>query len=232
MSSHNYGDADYWEKRYEEQQGNTFDWLEDYENLKCVIKELINPDSKVLILGCGNAELSEQMYEDGYVHIDNIDISSVVIQQMKERNASKNDMTWNVMDVRDLRFPANTFDIAIDKSTIDALLCGDSAYINVARMTKEVQRVLKVGGVYMVISYGIPETRLDHFQWKHLKWDVSNQMLDENADNPHYIYLCRKREGADEVCEENWREVEESLCEQGGNSDEETVEESIKGFLA
>jgi hypothetical protein len=29
-------------------------------------------------------------------------------------------------------------------------------------MTKEVQRVLKSGGIYMVISYGAPENRLFH----------------------------------------------------------------------
>ena len=34
------------------------------------------------------------------------------------------------MDVRNLAFPANTFDFAIDKSTINALLCGDNAHIN------------------------------------------------------------------------------------------------------
>ena len=31
-----------------------------------------------------------------------------------------------------------TFDIAIDKSTIDALLCGNEAFLNVAKMTNEV----------------------------------------------------------------------------------------------
>ena len=42
------------------------------------------------------------------------------------------------MDVRNLQFDTEDFDIAIDKSTIDALLCGEEAYLNVARMTKEV----------------------------------------------------------------------------------------------
>lgn len=41
-----------------------------------------------------------------------------------------------VMDVRALNFPSNFFDLIIDKSTIDALLCGDHAYINVALMMK------------------------------------------------------------------------------------------------
>lgn len=66
------------------------------------------------------------------------------------------------MDVRDLKFENNTFDFIVDKSTIDALLCGEESFINVAMMTKEVQRVLKVGGIYMIISYGQPENRMNH----------------------------------------------------------------------
>lgn len=42
------------------------------------------------------------------------------------------------MDVCDMKYPDNYFDIIIDKSTIDALLCGDNAFLNVTRMTKEV----------------------------------------------------------------------------------------------
>ena len=166
----NYGDPEYWDKRYEEQKGRTFDWLEDYETLKPIIKDIISANSKILILGCGNAELSEEMYQDGFLNIDNIDISPVVIQQMKDRNLEKTEMTWQVMDVMNMALDSNAYDLAIDKSTIDALLCGDNAYYSVAKMTKEVQRVLKEGGVYMAISYGIPETRLDHFKWKHLSW--------------------------------------------------------------
>lgn len=40
------------------------------------------------------------------------------------------------MDVRSLTYPSNYFDLIIDKSTIDALLCGDYAYLNVAKMLK------------------------------------------------------------------------------------------------
>jgi ubiquinone/menaquinone biosynthesis C-methylase UbiE len=66
------------------------------------------------------------------------------------------------MDVRDLKFDDNTIDLVIDKSTIDAILCGDNSFLNVAIMTKEIQRVLKEGGIYMIISYGLPDNRLIH----------------------------------------------------------------------
>ena len=42
------------------------------------------------------------------------------------------------MDITDMsEFEPNSFDIAIDKSTIDALLCGDDAYLKVAQMLRE-----------------------------------------------------------------------------------------------
>jgi len=67
-----------------------------------------------------------------------------------------------MMDVRDLSYNENFFDLVVDKSTIDALLCGDNSFINVAIMTKEIIRTLKVGGIYMIISYGQPENRIFH----------------------------------------------------------------------
>lgn len=42
-------------------------------------------DCRVLILGCGNSEVSEEMLSDGFSTITNVDISSVVIGQMREK---------------------------------------------------------------------------------------------------------------------------------------------------
>ena len=78
------------------------------------------------------------MYKAGYHNIWNIDYSENVITMMRERCQSMNKMVWDVMDVTDIKYEDNFFDIAIDKSTIDALLCGDNAFLNVAMMTKEV----------------------------------------------------------------------------------------------
>ena len=132
----NYGDPKYWDKRYKEQENATFDWLEDYPALKSLITSLVKPDGKVLVLGCGNAEFSENMYDDGYENIDNCDISPVVIAQMKARNSTRKKMQYDIMDVRSMTYPDNTYDLAIDKSTIDALLCGENSFYNVALMIK------------------------------------------------------------------------------------------------
>lgn len=67
-----------------------------------------------------------------------MDISSVCIEQMKARNnKARPQMEFEVMDVRDMKYEDEHFDLIIDKSTIDALLCGNYAYFNVAVMLKE-----------------------------------------------------------------------------------------------
>ena len=86
------------------------------------------------------------MYDSGYKQIYNMDISEVVINQMKQRNKLLRpqmictpfliNYLGETMDVRSMTYQANFFDFILDKSTIDALLCGDSAYMNVALMLK------------------------------------------------------------------------------------------------
>lgn len=94
----NYGDPEYWEDRYKTNQEITFDWLEDYETLKPIIEEfkLNKLTSKILVLGCGNAEFSENIYDDGFRSIYNIDISKNVITNMQKRNENRKDMICKI----------------------------------------------------------------------------------------------------------------------------------------
>ena len=87
--------------------------LEDYASLKSIIIPLIKPESKILILGCGNAVFSENLYDYGYQNIFNIDISSVVIQQMKQRNETRKEMKYEIMNVMNIKYPDNFFDLAV-----------------------------------------------------------------------------------------------------------------------
>jgi len=212
-----YGDTEYWEKRYQDDKVKTFDWLQDYQSLKAIIEQVCTKTSKILMLGCGNALISEDMYKDGYCNIYNIDISETVIQTMAERNKEMIAMTYEVMDCTDLKYATGFFDVVIDKSTIDALCCGPDPDLTVARMTKEVQRVLKPSGVYCIISYGNPENRLPHLKLPHLVMELQTLEMtkpekDSKNVSTHYIYLCKKLSVADNVCKENWPKVEEQLA--------------------
>jgi hypothetical protein len=69
-------------------------------------------------------------------------------------------MKFATMDVTDMTaLEAGSIDVAVDKSTIDALMCTKGSSIKVAQMLNQVQRLLKVGGHYVAISYGKPESR-------------------------------------------------------------------------
>ena len=50
-------------------------------------------------------------------------------------------------------------------------------------MLKETQRVLKIDGVYMAISYGKPESRSFHFRQPFLSFELNEYILyDESCE--------------------------------------------------
>jgi ubiquinone/menaquinone biosynthesis C-methylase UbiE len=195
----NYGEKKYWEERYESQKGKTFDWLEDYESIKPILDNLgIKKEYRILNVGCGNSEFSEKMYDEGFTHNYNIDICQNVIDFMNTRNKGKKGLHFDVMDVCEMAYKDETFDLIIDKSTIDALLCSDHSFMIVAKMLKEISRVLKTGGYYVIISYGQPENRMIHLERDHLAFDIQIYTIKRQDDDEkdkekiHYVYICKK----------------------------------------
>ncbi len=58
----NYGDANYWNDRYEEDKDSPFDWLFDFHELKEIIHYLMpQKDTKLLVVGAGNAPFSPDL---------------------------------------------------------------------------------------------------------------------------------------------------------------------------
>ena len=173
----NYGSKKYWDDRYLQQIDQTFDWLEDYNTLNPLIAKFMTPTDRILMLGCGNSVLSENLYDNGYTNIVNIDISGIVIDQMKKRNTHRPLMTYIQMDALDLEYEDDSFDVVFDKSTLDAILCGKLSFLNSAMMLKEVQRVLKVEGLFISVSYGPPESRILHLEREHLSFSLNCYVL-------------------------------------------------------
>lgn len=77
------------------------------------------------------------------------------------------------MDVRDMSFfPDDSFDSVIDKGTLDSLMCGTDAPISASQMLGEVSRLLKPGGLYMLITYGDPTVRMPHIHQPVYNWKI------------------------------------------------------------
>ena len=101
MADLGFGNPKYWDHRYaQEKDEDIFDWLESYQSLKLSLGEFLTDKSmKILVVGCGNAKFSEDLYDDGYTNVVNNDISDVVIQKMAKRNKEKRpQMQWLTMD--------------------------------------------------------------------------------------------------------------------------------------
>jgi len=111
---------DYWDERYTEEE--SFEWCKSYDDFKGLMHKHVRNSDRILMLGCGNSALSEQMYQDGYRNIVNIDFSPVVIENMKRKCQHLDEMDWLVMDIADMTFPSNSFDVVIEKATLDALM--------------------------------------------------------------------------------------------------------------
>lgn len=95
-----------------------------------------------------------------------------------------------------MSYKDNTFDLVIDKSTLDSFLCGEFSFINVAIVLKEVQRVLKVDGVYLLISYGKPDNRLEHLERDHLLLDINILTIkkeESSGDKEEQVFIFYSR---------------------------------------
>jgi len=78
-------------------------------------------------VGCGNSSLTVDLYNNGFKSIVNMDYSSVVISNMRERHSALQGVEWVVMDAMDMtEFPPGSFDVVLEKGTLDALLVAET----------------------------------------------------------------------------------------------------------
>jgi hypothetical protein len=111
----------------------SYDWIADFQAIRQFLTPEfleVGPDARLLIVGCGTSTLSENLYASGFHNIVNVDIDAKQIELMRSVHADKPGMSWIVADLCDARSALPTdgsFDAAIDKGTLDALLCTDQA---------------------------------------------------------------------------------------------------------
>jgi len=105
-------------------------------------------------------------------------------------------MEWHPMDVRNITFDADTFDIAIDKGTMDAMMTSkgdvwnppELVVQNCIQEVAEVCRVLKKGkGTFLYLTFGQP-----HFRRRYLTSPNTELEIRQLGDAFHYyLYIVR-----------------------------------------
>lgn len=204
-SNHCYSSLDYWNNRYESEK--TYDWFTSYASFRHIIQTTVKTTDRILILGCGNSTLSECMYKDGYCHIVNTDYSPVVIQNMKNHCDVCAAMEWIVMDVRDVTFPKESFDVVIEKGVLDALLVDkkdpwhpsmESTMIMDSILT-QISEILKNGGRFVSITFDQPHFRRKLYEKPQFQWLLNNYAIGETFH--YYIYVMKKSKSHNANCD-------------------------------
>ena len=112
---------EYWDERFSVE--DNFEWCKSYSDFKHLIHEhMPKKNERILMLGCGNSSLSEEMYYDGYTNIVNIDYSPIIIEKMRRKHKHLVGMQYMLMDITRMTFDKNSFDVVMEKGTLDALL--------------------------------------------------------------------------------------------------------------
>ena len=197
-----YGDPTFWEERYTADTDGEFDWYQPYETLRPHLMPYLSvrPDFEILIAGCGNSPIPDRLSDDGFENISCVDVSKAVIDQMTKRYADNDDLDFWQADMTSLDIvPNESFDVVFDKALLDALLCGEESFDRALMMLGEVHRVLKPGGHYICVSYGLPSTRKSLLE--QCTWTVSSSKIPKppvaefegvEADPNHFLYVCKK----------------------------------------
>jgi len=136
------------------------------DKLSSTFSEAINvntddTDKPIILLGCGNSKLGEDMAEQGWRGpLIQVDVVARVLNTMAERCAPL--VEQGVMDfVEDdatqlSAFEDNHVNAVIDKGLVDALFCADNDN-QVKGVVSSVHRVLKPGGMFVMFSLSRPE---------------------------------------------------------------------------
>ncbi|XP_034036311.1 eEF1A lysine and N-terminal methyltransferase [Thalassophryne amazonica] len=195
-----FSSADYWERFFKKRGDKAFEWYGDYNKLCGMLHKYIKVQDKVLVVGCGNSELSEQLYDVGYKHLTNIDISETVITHMNQRNAQcRPDLTFQQVDATQTPYEDFTFQAALDKGTLDAMASEGEGTL-ARNMLTEVGRVLSIGGRYVCVTLAqesIIKLAVEHFV--QLGWAVRLHCLQKESDPeensfalPIFVLVCTK----------------------------------------
>ena len=195
-----YGSPEFWEKRYKI-EFLPFDWYLQWNELEPAISSYITSDKehlKSLVIGCGNSTMSNDMVEkSGYKNIVSIDISASVIEKMKHRYKNEN-LEWIQMDVADMKFQNDSFDLIFDKGTIDALTCSNDANLVIRNSSNELYRVLKPNGFLFMITFEKPIYRIPLMIHTKVPWKIETVLFIPNKSNQKdddpgtYVYLFQK----------------------------------------
>jgi ubiquinone/menaquinone biosynthesis C-methylase UbiE len=195
-----YADLQYWQERYSKNL-DPFEWYVSWERLKPLLMPLLDECQTCLHVGCGTSSVGADLLTAGIERVVNVDFCEIVIESMKKKYSFEPKLEWQIVDViQPTGFKDRTFDVIIDKATMDAQLCSDVASSNIYEMFHEMSRILKPRGYFIVISSGVDEIRRFFFEIETFDWRLCETMKIEKIPvrgTFYYVYIAQKNLAVD-----------------------------------
>jgi SAM-dependent methyltransferase len=189
----------FWDARYAT-DGAPFEWYAEPGTAAAVaaVAAAAPPGGRVLDVGCGTSRLPRRLAAAGFA-VTGVDASTTAIEVCAARPPPPSlppgaSLTFAVADATALPYPDASFDAVVDKGTADAVDCGggDAA----VAVLREAARVVRPGGVVVMVSCRTPDRRLPHFEAAGLRV-VSTGEVGGGGGAPcpdAHVYLGRRRE--------------------------------------
>ncbi|CAE7895114.1 EEF1AKNMT, partial [Symbiodinium sp. KB8] len=180
----------YWDARHARAGAAFFDWYVPYARLHPVFSLMLpGPDMspEILDVGFGTSEVPLRLFENGWELVTAIDTSAEAVRLAKGRglHQERPALQFLQMDARALNFPDECFDVVFDKATLDTILCAANNTNQAQAYVSEVYRVLKPGGLFLVVSHSGPSCRLHHLVQDPLRsWQIQVARLPLRPASP------------------------------------------------
>ncbi|KAI5940357.1 endothelin-converting enzyme 2 isoform X6 [Manis javanica] len=194
-----YREVQYWDQRYlDAADSDPYEWFGDFSSFRALLEPELRPEDRILVLGCGNSALSYELFLGGFPDVTSVDYSSVVVAAMRTRYAHVPKLRWETMDVRALDFPSGSFNVVLEKGTLDALLAGEQdpwtvsseGIHTVNQVLSEVSRVLVTGGRFISLTSAAPHFRTRHYAQACYGWSLRHATYGSGFH--FHLYLMQK----------------------------------------
>jgi SAM-dependent methyltransferase len=156
-----YSSARYWEDRYAKSSLSDVgvernEWFVDFAMIApSFTRFLPDPpaDLSFLDVGCGMSLLPWSICEANYGRVTGIDISESAVRVLNEKYVGEKRLKFLKMDACEMTFNEKSFDVSIDKGTLDALLTGVNDDVSLEQLKQQHPEVLKIlNEIYRVTS--------------------------------------------------------------------------------
>jgi ubiquinone/menaquinone biosynthesis C-methylase UbiE len=193
-SSRPYASLELWEDRYTHSHDARSDWLVSFEALRPTLLKLLRPDSEIVDLGCGTSDLLDSLSDEGFLHLTGVDFSSALVTAERDRHATlRSHVEFICADCTELPLPSACADACIDKGLLDTVLTGETSFVRAALCVREAHRILRPGGVFLVVSHSPPDHRLPIIAAQSLAWrSIDHAILPRPGMPPVHLYVCRR----------------------------------------